>query len=239
MRIIDNLIALRILWLLITPFEKTDAFKLGLISADGTRLRKAKTSEETNATSMLHRLVWNIKKFINLVPGGATKIGSMVAAYALVRECVEQDNYTPDLEKISLIVESRCADMPENALELLEILIEDAPVNVTAGASVQEPAIKKKTIAKRFKVSDDTMKKFQPGKQKFRKWSALIDEENSELLEYVNTNPSGILILESDSGAVKLVQHNKLPIDYTNKTPRQIAEIFLAKSDMEVICLAS
>ena len=79
-RIIDNIIALRIIYLLVQPFETTDAFKLGLIDANGNKLKKASTAEEKKATSMLHRLVWNLKRIINLAPGGSTRIGTMVAA---------------------------------------------------------------------------------------------------------------------------------------------------------------
>ena len=63
-RIIDNVIALRIIYLLVQPFEQTDAFKLGLIDASGKKLKKAETREEKNSTSMLHRLVWNLKRMM-------------------------------------------------------------------------------------------------------------------------------------------------------------------------------
>jgi hypothetical protein len=85
-RIVDNLIALRIIYLLTVPFEKTDAFKFGLIDANGSKLKDAETADEKNSTSMLHRLVWNIKKVFALVPGGKTRVGSLAAAYLLVRE---------------------------------------------------------------------------------------------------------------------------------------------------------
>jgi hypothetical protein len=91
MRIVDNIIALRILYLLVTPIENTDAFKLGLIDKDGKTVRKAVTSEEGNATSMLHRLVWNIKRLISLVPGGSTRLGSLAAGYLLVKESMEKE----------------------------------------------------------------------------------------------------------------------------------------------------
>ena len=89
MRVVDSIIALRIVYLLTVPFNKTDAYKLGLIDENGNKIKNAETSDEKNATSMLHRLVWNIKKVFALVPGGKTRIGSLVAAYMLVRESHE------------------------------------------------------------------------------------------------------------------------------------------------------
>jgi hypothetical protein len=79
-KIIDNLIALRIIYLLTVPFDKTDAYKNGLIDANGNKLKDAETPEEKNSTSMLHRLCWNIKKVFALVPGGKTRLGSLAAA---------------------------------------------------------------------------------------------------------------------------------------------------------------
>lgn len=91
MRLVDNMIALRILYMLVTPFEKFDAFKLGLIGPSGEMLKKASTDEEKESTSMLHRLVWRLKRMIALVPGGSTKIGSLAAAYLLVKEAYENE----------------------------------------------------------------------------------------------------------------------------------------------------
>ena len=39
-RTIDNVIAFRILYMLVTPFDATDAFRLGIIDANGTPLKK-------------------------------------------------------------------------------------------------------------------------------------------------------------------------------------------------------
>ena len=257
MRIVDNLIALRILFLLITPFEQTDAYKLGLIDADGTRIKKAKTPEETNATSMLHRLVWNIKKFINLVPGGKTKLGSMVAAYALVRECIEQDNYTPDLVQLSILSEAYDVfdRLPDDILEMIDILYEDGeggapaggvvPANNTAGASVKEPVVKKKPpIVKRAKVSDNAVNKFNEGVTRYRRWASLtnpIHELDEDLYEFLHKSPGAIAVLESESGKTIAIRHNKVNVNYEGKTPKQIAEQYLATMnfEIEVVCLVS
>jgi hypothetical protein len=166
MRIVDNLAAIRLIWLLATPFEKFDAFKLGLIDANGNKLKKAETSEEKNATSMLHRLVWNLKKMIALVPGGKTRIGSLVAAYLLVREAEEKGYNEFQLEeeivsKFQVLRSIRFIEeelLVERALNLLEDGAA-AIVNVTGPAtSTDQAAIRKPK--KTFK--DET--KYKEGK---------------------------------------------------------------------------
>jgi|TARA_R110000796_G_scaffold38462_7_gene96735 hypothetical protein len=77
----DLVYTFRFLKLLVTNFEDTEAFKLGLIDAKGKRLRKSETPEDKNAYTPFHRLVFNVKK---LIPGG--KIGSYASALYLIKE---------------------------------------------------------------------------------------------------------------------------------------------------------
>ena len=152
-RIIDNIIALRIVWLLVTPIENTDAFKLGLLDKDGKTVRKAKTAEEKNATSALHRLVWNLKRVISLVPGGSTRIGSLGAAYLLMREC-KQENWS--IQELEFHTKERFSSLCESAVvqpeaekeldELFDALLaidEDAPVNATGSAVSTDVPVKR------------------------------------------------------------------------------------------------
>lgn len=126
MSLIDNTIALRVIYLLVSPIEKSDAFKLGLISSKGETLRKAKTVQEKNATSMLHRLCWRIKRVFSLVPGGSTKLGSLAAAYLLVREAEEKGLPDEDAEKFFEEAFSKDIALKESAenLDLIETILE-------------------------------------------------------------------------------------------------------------------
>ena len=79
-RIVDNLVAYKILSMLVTNFEDTKAYKLNIIDKDGKNLKKAstlKTSEEKDAYTYLTRLVFNMKKIINKI-GGENKLKSLV-----------------------------------------------------------------------------------------------------------------------------------------------------------------
>ena len=86
-RAIDLLITYRIIKLITTPFEKQDAYRLGIIDKNGKVLRKTKelkTGKERDAYTILHRFVFNLKRLINLVPGGKSKLGTYAAALGLL-----------------------------------------------------------------------------------------------------------------------------------------------------------
>ena len=101
---IDAFITFRFLKLLVTPFDKTEAYRLGIIDKRGKVLRKYKTLErieERQAYTILHRLVFNIKKLIEKVPGGKSRVASYAAALFLIKEHVKeyQDSDGQLLEK--------------------------------------------------------------------------------------------------------------------------------------------
>ena len=82
--IADFAYAVRFLKLLVTPFEKTDAFKYGVIDDKGKVLKKGKerkTKQEKDSYTVFHRLVFNLKKIIPL-----GKLGSYASALFLIRE---------------------------------------------------------------------------------------------------------------------------------------------------------
>jgi len=85
-RVSDTIYAFRFLRLLTTPWEKTGAYKAGLIDATGKLLRKPETSEEKSKYNIFHRLVFNVKKLLNKLPLGKTTIASYFAAFYLIKE---------------------------------------------------------------------------------------------------------------------------------------------------------
>ena len=81
-RVIDALVAYRVLKILVTPFNKTKAFDLGIIDEKGKVLIKSKnieTAEQRNAYTLLIRFVFNLKKLLAKV-GIRGPIGSSAAA---------------------------------------------------------------------------------------------------------------------------------------------------------------
>ena len=153
-RIVDNLVAYRILSMLVTPFEETNAYKLGIIDKTGKNLKEAsslKTSEERDAYSYLHRLAFNMKKIINKLPGGESKLKSLVAALFLVKEYYESGSRTTSLmeERYTKIMEvlKNNVTLAEEEIIVKKFINEDGIANVTGAAvSTDQPKINKKNI---------------------------------------------------------------------------------------------
>ena len=64
-RAVDLLITYRIMKLLLTPFDKQEAFKYGIIDKKGKVLRKFRTINKTQrkkSYTILHRFIFNLKK---------------------------------------------------------------------------------------------------------------------------------------------------------------------------------
>ena len=105
-RAVDLFVTYRFLKLLTTPFEKTDAFKYGIIDADGHRIKipkstepavKLTTSQLKNSYTILHKLIFNIKKLFGKVPGLRTKVGTYAAALFLLKDTFKEHVEDPDM----------------------------------------------------------------------------------------------------------------------------------------------
>tara|TARA_B100001013_G_scaffold333714_1_gene250867 strand:+ start:373 stop:969 length:597 start_codon:yes stop_codon:yes gene_type:complete len=85
-RAIDLLITYRVIKLLVTSWEKHDAFKYGIIDKKGKILRKSRTlkdRKEKNAYTILHRFIFNLKRILQRV-GLGSKIGTFGVALAML-----------------------------------------------------------------------------------------------------------------------------------------------------------
>jgi len=105
-RAIDLFVTYRFLKLLTTPFEKTEAYKLGIIDDNGNRIMQKGikkpqvplvTTQEKNAYTILHKLVFNIKKIFAKVPGLRTKVGTYAAALFLLKDTFKESVDDPDM----------------------------------------------------------------------------------------------------------------------------------------------
>ena len=117
-RFVDALITYRILRLLTTPFDQQDAFRLGLIDKHGNRLKKESeinTTEEQEAYSLLHRMVFRLKRIIEKIPLENKNFLSFATAVALVREQIEYDDDI--LEEVFYMTQER-QDVKDLAEEL-------------------------------------------------------------------------------------------------------------------------
>ena len=105
-RAIDLFVTYRFIRLLTTPFQKTDAYKLGIIDENGNRIRQPNstkpavelaTIEQKNSYTILHKLVFNIKKLFAKVPGLRTKVGTYAAALFLLKDTFKEHVEDPDM----------------------------------------------------------------------------------------------------------------------------------------------
>ena len=83
---IDFLITYRVVKLLVTPFERQEAYKFGIIDDKGKVLKKyksLKTEKERKSYTLLHRFVFNLKRILQRV-GLGSKLGSFAVALALL-----------------------------------------------------------------------------------------------------------------------------------------------------------
>ena len=105
-RVIDALVAYRVLKILVTPFKRTKAYKLGIIDDKGKVLIKSKdfiktfpsskVQEARKAYTLLIRFVFNLKRLLSKV-GIRGPLGS--AAAAAIAFFREEKDYNPIIEK--------------------------------------------------------------------------------------------------------------------------------------------
>jgi len=89
-RVIDALIAYRVLKLLVTPFKQSKAFKLGIIDDKGKVLIKSKdlpnSGPKREAYTLLIRFVFNLKRLLSKVGIRGPLTTSAAAALAFFKE---------------------------------------------------------------------------------------------------------------------------------------------------------
>ena len=98
-RIIDGLIAWRLIKLLTTRFDRTEAYKLGIIDGKGKVLIKSKDikdNKQRNAYTLLIRFVFNLKRMLGKI-GLKSRLGS--AAAAAIAFFKEQYGENPEVER--------------------------------------------------------------------------------------------------------------------------------------------
>lgn len=173
-RFIDSIIAYRILRMLTTPFEETEAFRLGIVDAKGKELKRMSalnSVSERDAYNILTRMVFRLKRIIEKVPVENKKLVSFAAALSLVKEQLDKNEEPTNLEYLFLdrletenllseeivIVEQFINNKHTKSFKQF---IEDAPVNNAgspgvAGFTPDTIGVKKKVkVIKRNEVNN-------------------------------------------------------------------------------------
>jgi hypothetical protein len=142
-RLVDTLITYRIVKLLVTPFERQEAFEQGIIDKDGKVLKKnrdLKTEKEKKAYTYLHRFVFNLKRILKKV-GLGSKLGSFAVALALLlKENKEYEQHKTLIESavITYLKEINQYDQLLNEQGEVKPTYEQEPVMTCFGIDVYE-----------------------------------------------------------------------------------------------------
>ena len=98
---VDLLITYRIMKILVTPFDKQEAFKYGIIDDKGKVLRKWSTiikPQEKKSYTILHRFIFNLKRILQKAGLGG-RLGTFAVALAtLIREHQEFEEHQKLIE---------------------------------------------------------------------------------------------------------------------------------------------
>jgi len=136
----DFFYAIRFLRLLTTRWDRTSAYKLGIVDKNGKKLKKPETSEEKSAYNIFHKLVYNIKRLINKIPLGKSTLASYAAALFLIKE----HTGISDKKLIKVIKESIGLDLEDYKPELNEwYLTEHGDIETGKYALVRDIALPK------------------------------------------------------------------------------------------------
>ena len=91
-RAFDTFVTYKIISQLVTEWEDMPAFEHGIIDKKGKLLRKTsqlKTREEKESYTLFHRLIFNLKRLIQKLPGGSSKLASYTAGLFLIKEQID------------------------------------------------------------------------------------------------------------------------------------------------------
>jgi hypothetical protein len=142
-RAVDLVITYRIIKLLVTPFERQEAYKQGIIDKDGNVLKKyrtLKTTKEKQSYTILHRFVFNLKRILKRVGLGG-RLGSFAVALALLlKENKEYEHHKILIESaiISYLKETKQYDNLLNEQGEVKPMYEQEPFMTCFGIDVYE-----------------------------------------------------------------------------------------------------
>ena len=166
----DLLLVYQFIKRLTTPFNKTEAYNLGIIDGKGAKIRSPETSAEKNSYGYYDRMIFNLKKMLEKLPGGGSKFASYAAALFLIKEGHTQKEFNED-ELMQGLYESMNLLEDTDQLKDYKSLFEDAPTNAAGAAVVgtgDDATVFKKPDARKKEIKE-FLKKYLEQKNKRQK----------------------------------------------------------------------
>ena len=158
--IVDLFLVYNMVKRLATPFNEWEAYKLGIIDERGNLLKSRKdlrTIKERNAFGLYDLMILKLKRLVEKVPGGKTRLGSYAAALYLVKEGKLYTEDTSDgiLEEGFM---KHYTTLSEDDINLrFEEIVNTAGGGNVAGLPPDDPVVSKKSqkkLLKRKEVED-------------------------------------------------------------------------------------
>ena len=153
--IVDLFLVYQFIKRLATPFKEWNAFKLGIIDEKGNILKSSKDRKlvaEREAFGKFDLMVLKLKKLLEKIPGGNTRLGTYAAALWLIKE----QNANPSEQQLVEYMDY----IKENAEvnKKFELMTEEGVVNSVGAGKIDgigigpkgEPGIKK-DVMNRYK----------------------------------------------------------------------------------------
>jgi hypothetical protein len=172
--IVDLFLVFSFIRKLVSPFEKWEAYKLGIIDENGNILIKRKDftlNAQKAAFGIFDQMILNLKKLLGKIPGGQTKLASYAAALWLIREQqrIEATNYLTEEsveEDLEVALERFLSENETLIAEAARREIDEEPANAVGGGNIAglgigpdgEPGVSKKNQKKRIRDIMGTVK---------------------------------------------------------------------------------
>ena len=209
--LVDLYLVYRILRLFTTPFGEWDAYKTGVIDDEGNIVIPSdkRTIAQDDSFTKFDLLILKLKRVLEKLPFGKTKLASYAAALFLLKE--EKNIKEETLEEQFL-------DYYNGKTYLSEGIEEDI-ANVTggiAGLDGNPPASKSflRRFAKNdvFVVDTERFNKARVGKKKYLKYEKYVgsDEVGNAIRDYGRKYPKKPIILQDDkTGSMIFLRHGR------------------------------
>lgn len=184
----------------IKPFNKWEAFKLGIIDEKGKVLRKRKelkTSEEKKSFGLYDVLILNMKKMLAVVPGGASRLGTIAAAMALFLKEEQIEELVRDDQLLKDTTERMMEHFKGSRMSFKQYISEDAFSDVMEDVNemIEERDYRKeydnyhsKPEQKKKRASRNAARKIMDDKGKTRKGYDVHHKDNNPL----NNDPKNL-----------------------------------------------
>ena len=121
-RAADLTYTFRFIRMLVLDWKEWDAYKEGIISAEGKRNRNVKIDNDAkkSAYTPFIRLCANVKRLVSNIPGGSSKLGSFASALYLIKEHYKLNDKQIESITKKLGVDSVDVVLENNAWYMLE-----------------------------------------------------------------------------------------------------------------------